>query len=268
MIFGPFVALSSEPGRADARSCSSAARAAVVLLVSGCAVGTDSLNALTPEQTASQMSGRSMAANDTITPGSGFGLDGLAYALSQLTQKCHQQQAQLLTGRKRDVTFHDRRKELRPISLAVTEIVICSQGTTALWGVNVELVEPEFLVAKAFGSGINYYAKVRTTFVPGAVITANREGIERSRIAAETARRADEVARQDQLAECRRREEELSKSLQAKPQVGMRVALGLIVEVKHPLALIQYDGNGQALRGRQQEWVLVSTLRAREDCPP
>lgn len=267
MIFGPFFALPSEPGRADTRNCSSAARAAVVLLFSGCAVGTDSLNSLTPEQTASQMSGRSMAVNDTITPGSGFGLDGLAYALSPLTQKCHQQQAQLLTGRKRDVTFHDRRKEMKPISLAVTEIVICSQGATALWGVNVELVEAEFLVAKAFGSGVNYYAKVRTTFVPGAVITANREAAERTRIAAETTRKADAEARQGQLAECRRRQDENSKTVQANPQVGMRVALGLIVEVKQPLALIQYDQNGQALKGRQQEWVPVSTLRAGADCP-
>lgn len=241
--------------------------AAGIVFLSACAVGTNAPDSRTAAEVVSQTSGRSMAANDTVTPGSGFGLDGLAYVLLPLTQKCHQQQAQLLTGRKREVFFQDRRKERRPTSLALTEIVVCSQGPNVLWGANVELVEPEYLIAQSFGSGINYYAKVRTTFVPAAVIVANREAAERSRAAAEAARKRDSEARLEQLAECRRQREASSKLLQANPQPGMRVDLGLIVEVKHPLALVQYDRNGQALKGRQQEWVPVSALKAAEDCP-
>ena len=235
------------------------------LLLSACAANVT--DPRTPEQVVAQTSGRSMAANDTVTPGSGFGLDGLAYVLSPLTQKCHQQQALMLTGRKRQVIFQDRRKESRPASLALTEIVICSQDSTPLWGANVELIDPEFLVAKSIGSGINYYAKVRATFVSAETIIANREAAERNRVAVEAVKRQNTEDQLVQLEQCRRRQEESSKNVQANPKVGMKVAYGLIVEVKHPLALIQYDQRGQALRGRQQEWVPVSTLRAGEDCP-
>ena len=209
-----------------------------------------------------------MAANDTVTFGAGYGLDGLAYALQPLTHKCRQQGGQPVAGRKRDVIFLDRRKELRPITLGMTEIVVCTQGATALWGANIELIDPEYLVAKSIGSGTNYYAKVKTTFVPGTVVSVNRERAEQERIATEAAARSLAEARLAQLAQCQLRREEQTKVVQARPTVGTRVALGLIVEVKPPLVLVQYDEHGQMLRGRQQEWVPASTLKAADDCLP
>lgn len=234
----------------------------------GCAAGPDTTATLSPEEVVARMSGRSMATNDTVTFGVGYGLDGLAYALQPLTHKCRQQQGQPVTGRKRNVIFQDRRKELRPITLGLTETVACYQGATALWAANIELIDPEYLVAKSIGTGINYYAKVKTTFVPGAVVNANRERAEQERIAAEASSKTQAEARQAQLAQCRLRREEQSRAIQTRPTVGMRVALGLIVEVKPPLVLLQYDEHGQMLRGRQQEWVPASTLKAVDDCLP
>ena len=238
------------------------------LLLLGCAAGPDTTASQSPEEVVARTSGRSMAANDTVSFGAGYGLDGLAYALQPLTHKCRLQQGQPVTGRKRDVIFQDRRKELRPITLKLTEIVACYQGATALWGANIELIDPEYLIAKSIGSGVNYYAKVKTTFIPGSVVTANRERAEQERIAAEVAGKAQAEARQAQLAQCRLRREEQTKIVQANPAVGMRVALGLIVEVKPPLVLLQYDEHGQMLRGRQQEWVPASTLKAADNCLP
>ena len=236
------------------------------ILLSACAAGTNISDPRTPEQVVAQTSGRSMAANDTVTAGSGFGLDGLAYALSPLIQKCHQQQAVILTGRKRQVTFQDRRKASRPVMLALAENVICSQGSTPLWGANVEIIEPEFLVAQSIGNGINYYGKVRTTFVRAETIIENLQTAERNQIAAATLKKQYAENQLVRLEQCRLRQEESSKNVQANPKIGMRVAYGLIVEVKHPLVLVQYDERGQALRGRQQEWVPVSKLTADENC--
>lgn len=239
-----------------------------VLFLAACAAGNDTPNDRTPEQVVNQTSGRSMATNDTDSPGSGFGLDGLGYALTSITQKCRQQQGQLAAGRKREVVFLDRRKQSRPIKLALTEIVICSRGSVAVWGANVDLVDSEYLVAQSIGTGINYYAKIRTTFVSGETITAKREATEKDRSAADSASKQYSEKRMAQLAQCQVRREEASKEIRANPRVGARMTNGLIIEVKGLLALIQYDQNGQALSGRQQEWVPVSTLRAADDCPP
>ena len=262
----PLASRSQKPSQLPKFGVHASVAIATALLLSSCAVVPDAPDPRTPEQVIAQTSGRSMASSDTVSPGSGFGLDGLGYAVAPITQKCHQQQAQLLTGRKREVIFQDRRRQSRPITLSLTEIVICSKGSTPLWGANVDLVDTEYLVAQSIGTGINYYAKVRTTFVSGEAILANREAVERSRVASEASLKEHSEARLARLAECRRQREEYSKEIRTNPRPGTKVTNGLVVEVKLPLALIQYDRNGQALTGRQQEWVPVSTLRAADDC--
>jgi hypothetical protein len=47
----------------------------------------------------------------------------------------------------------------------------------------------------------------------------------------------------------------------------MTVAFGTIVDLRPPLALIQYDAFGRQMKGREQDWVQISTLSAGSDCP-
>ena len=237
-----------------------AACAVLSLTLCSCANRVFEPDPRSPEQVVAQTSGRSMAATDTVTPGSGFGLDGFAYALAPITNKCREQQGVLMTGTKRAVVFQDRRRQLAPRSLSLTEIIVCTVASTPVWAANVEVQQPEYLVAQSFGTGINYYGEVAATFVAGETVLANRAK-------AEAARRREVESRQAERSECQRRREEFGKSVRADPHVGMKVAFGLIVDLKPPLALIQYDAFGQTVKGRSQEWIQISTLGAGQDCP-
>ena len=58
-----------------------------------------------------------------------------------------------------------------------------------------------------------------------------------------------------------------TERVRAKLTVGMNVAFGTITDLKPPLALIQYDAFGRQMKGRDQEWVQISSLSAGSDCP-
>ena len=48
---------------------------------------------------------------------------------------------------------------------------------------------------------------------------------------------------------------------------GMKVKFGVIIEVRQPMVLVQYDALGKQVKGRDQEWVQASTLGLGSTCP-
>jgi len=40
-----------------------------------------------------------------------------------------------------------------------------------------------------------------------------------------------------------------------RPQVGMKVQYGVIIDVRFPLVLVQFDEFGRRMKSRDQEWV-------------
>ena len=103
---------------------------------------------------------------------------------------------------------------------------------------------------------MHYYASLQVTFEPGRLLDATDPQSEANRSAtlAENAR-------------CDARRAEYSARLRTAPQVGMSVAFGTIIDLRPPLALVQYDRLGQQVKGLQQQWVEISTLSSGTNCP-
>lgn len=66
---------------------------------------------------------------------------------------------------------------------------------------------------------------------------------------------------------CQPARERYTQRFRTAPQVGMKVRFGVIVDVRLPLDLVQYDDFGRRASGREQEWIQVSVLGPGSNCP-
>ena len=128
------------------------------------------------------------------------------------------------------------------------------------WGVTIELQNPRYLIGPAAGDGVSYYADLRTTYVPSDVI-ATEQRLARQREA------EDKSGMESQLRECAKLRADYLQRVRSHPEPGMKVAFGMIVEVKGAVALVQYDAFGRQMKGKDAEWTAVSALAPGEDCP-
>lgn len=101
-----------------------------------------------------------------------------------------------------------------------------------------------------------YYANMQLGFLPGAQLELTEAGSASNR-----------EATRKQSAECSTLRQAYTERLRASPAIGMNVAFGTIVDLRPPVALIQYDAFGRQIRGREQDWVQISSLSAGSDCP-
>ena len=67
--------------------------------------------------------------------------------------------------------------------------------------------------------------------------------------------------------ECSAMRQAYNERLRASPAIGMTVAFGTVIDLRPPLALIQYEAFGRQMKGREQDWVQISSLSAGSDCP-
>lgn len=59
---------------------------------------------------------------------------------------------------------------------------------------------------------------------------------------------------------CQPLRQQYTKQVRNNPAVGMKVKFGVIIDVRQPMVLVQYDAFGRQVKGRDQEWVPTSTL--------
>ena len=132
---------------------------------------------------------------------------------------------------------------------------VCRLNSAASWGIDIRYANTEFFTSTP-GGGRYFLAEIQLGFIPS---TAPRQP------QADAASNLEAVRKRTE--ECSALRQAYTERLQASPAVGMSVVYGTIIDLRPPLALIQYDELGRQMKGREQEWVQISTLPAGSDCP-
>ena len=227
--------------------------AVCTLLIAACAVGPAKPDIRSPEEIVARANGTTLSSGNNL-------VQGISFALSPVGEKCRQQSGQLVQDKAVSVSFVDRRRAQSDRILQVPARMVCKAEVGEPWGVTIDLQNPRYLIGPSVGDGVFYYADLRTSYVPGDVI-ATEQRLARRREA------EDKSSMESQLHECAKLRADYLQRLRNHPQPGMKVALGMIVEVKGNIALIQYDAFGRQMKGKDTEWTAVSTLGPGEDCP-
>ena len=223
-----------------------------VLLV-GCGSTPPAADNRTTEQVVAQTTGRRVSINDNVRQGVGF-------AIAPIEARCRKEGGTLTDEKLTSVRFLDRRGAQGPRGVTLPSRVVCKAGDRLMWGAELRVLEAQYLVATSVGDGVNYYGSVATEYLSGEYLAS-----ERTRLA--TDRSNEQRAREARTQECAVLREAYTKRVQAAPVPGMKVAFGMIIEVRGSLALVQYDSFGRQVKQREQEWVQVSSLGPGEDCP-
>jgi hypothetical protein len=223
------------------------------LFLQGCVAGPAPPNPRSPAEVVARASGTKLSFGENVVP-------GLRFALAPVDGKCKQESGQLVADKTAAVSFVDRRREQSNRTLQFPIRMVCKHDGSVVWGLDIELQSPKYLIGPSMGDGVFYYGEVRTTYVPPDVIIAEQR-------VTEGREAANRSAMEAQRQECARLREAYRQRLISHPQPGMKVAYGMIVEVKGAIALVQYDASGRQIKGRDTEWIPVSTLGAGEDCP-
>lgn len=131
----------------------------------------------------------------------------------------------------------------------------CRTSAAFLWGAESMYLEPKFFASQWAGE-VFYSAVMQFGFLPGSQLELP-----------EASGASHRKATSDMSKECSALRQAYNDKVRSGPTVGMTVAFGTIIDVRPPLALVQYDAFGRQLKGREQEWVQISSLSAGTDCP-
>ena len=229
----------------------------VVLLV-GCAMppprpAIDS--SFSAEQIVRALSSRKLTARGTSNDQ--FGLESFKQFLLPLERRCQVDGGQLspLSPKEVGFSFRDANSNLREARVSMPQRLACRNSTVTLWGAAIRYNETTFFPS-AWAEAVFYYATIPLAFEPGA--TTDRSDPNSPMNTAARVKEADD---------CQPAREQYTKRLRNDPQVGMKVQYGVIIEVRFPLVLVQFDEFGRRMNGRDQEWVQASTLGPWTNCP-
>lgn len=186
-----------------------------------------------------------------------FGLQGLKAHLEPAIERCRTSGGDLQVLKRTQVSFAARANALRAqqTELTLPQRLACRNSTGFLWGASLAYTRTTFFPSQWTGD-LTYYADVQSTFASAEQLNLTEE-----RGAANLA------AAQHQRELCAEKRSANTALLRTKPEIGMQVAYGTIIDLRPPLALVQYDPLGRQLKGRDQEWVQVSSLSTGSDCP-
>lgn len=234
------------------------AAAATCLLFLGCAAPTSrpaSLN-VPPEQLLHSLGGKTLTARgdpDTI-----YGLAHFRAHLQPAADRCRADGGEIVILARSPVQFAARVEGSaggRLAQLLLPSRLVCRTNSTLAWGADVRYTDTTFFPSQWAGE-VFYYVVMQFAFLPGALLERTEPSSVSNR----------EAARQES-EECASLRRMYAERLRTQPAIGMKVAFGVIVDLRPPLALIQYNAFGQQMKGREQEWVQVSSLSAGSDCP-
>lgn len=130
----------------------------------------------------------------------------------------------------------------------------CRASGIYAWGGTIAYDNALFFYS-TWAEQMNYYFTTRTSFIAGAALEWTEPDSAGNK-------RANAKVYED----CAARREAQTNVLRTKPEVGMKAGAGLIIDVRIPLALVQYSTLMQQVRGRTQEWVPASNLISGIEC--
>lgn len=211
--------------------------------------------ALSPEQIVRALSSRKLTSRGTSDDG--FGLESFKLFLRPLDLRCQSDGGQLIAAAPTGVvfTFRDANNNSREARVYMPRRLACRNSVGSLWGAEVRYNETTFFPS-SWADTVFYYATIPLTFEPSAALD---RGDPNSAM--------NSTARRKEADECQPWRERYAKRVRANPAVGMKVKFGVIIDVRQPLVLVQYDGLGKQVKGRDQEWVQASTLGPGSNCP-
>ena len=211
--------------------------------------------ALSPEQIVRALSNRKLTARGTSNDQ--FGLESFKQFLHPLERRCQADGGQLfpLSPKEVSFSFRDANSNLREARVSLPQRLACRNGAGTLWGVAIRYNETTFFPS-AWAEAVFYYATIPLAFEPGATIDRGDPNSP-----------ANMAARIKEADDCQPLREQYTKRLRSDPQVGMKVQYGVIIDVRFPLVLVQFDEFGRRMKSRDQEWVQASTLGPWTNCP-
>lgn len=211
--------------------------------------------ALSPEQIVRALSNRKLTARGTSNDQ--FGLESFKQFLLPLERRCQADGGQLVPLSPKEVSFsfRDANSNLREARVSMPQRLGCRDRASTLWGAAIRYDETKFFPS-AWAEAVFFYATIPLAFEPGAAIDRSDPNSP-----------VNMAARINEADECQPMREQYTKRLRGDPQVGMKVQYGVIIDVRFPLVLVQFDEFGRRMKSRDQEWVQASTLGPWTNCP-
>ena len=208
-----------------------------------------------PEQIVRILGNRKLTSRGTSNDG--FGLAAFKPYLRPLELRCQADGGQLVATAPTEISFEfrDANNAYRQSRVAMPQRLACRGSSGKLWGAAIRYNETTFFPSSWAGE-VFFYATIPLAFESG-----------------ETVDRADHnsplnrAARIKEADDCQPWREQYAKQVRANPMTGMKVKFGVIIEVRQPMVLVQYDALGKQVKGRDQEWVQASTLGLGSTCP-
>ena len=210
---------------------------------------------LSPEQIVRALSNRRLTARGTSNDQ--FGLESFKQFLLPLERRCQADGGHLspLSPKEVSFTYRDTSSILREARASMPQRLACRNNASTLWGVAIRYNETTFFPS-AWAESVFYYATIPLAFEAGAAIDRSDPNSPTSM-----------AARMKEADDCEPWRQQYTKEVRSNPTVVMKVKFGVIVEVRPPMVLIQYDEFGRQMKMRDQEWVQASTLGPGANCP-
>lgn len=227
---------------------------AVITVLAGCAVAPAGPDNRTTERVVAETSGRPIAVNNNVSA-------GLDAAIAPISNRCRRDTGSLVPVAYEAVSFAPYNGgQLPPMRVTLPSRLACRVAGQDIWAFDVLIGNPRFLNATYIGSGVNYYGAAITRFV-------SREQMQADAANAARLRAANQSAQEARSRECAALREAYVKRIRANQAPGMKVDRGMIIDVRSPIALVQYNTYWQQTKQKDQEWVQIQALGPAEDCP-
>lgn len=226
-------------------------------LLGGCAAPARPLidPTLPPERIVQSLSNHKLSSRGTSNDG--FGLDSFKSYLRPVELRCQRDGGNLAVVAVTEVHFgfRDPSGAFRESRVSMPQRIACRSASGSIWGISASYANPTFFPS-AWTGDVYYYATVPLIYEAGASLDRSDPNSPMSR-----------AARIKEATDCEPWRQQYTKQVRSNPTVGMKVKFGVIVEVRPPMVLIQYDEFGRQMKMRDQEWVQASTLGPGANCP-
>lgn len=209
-----------------------------------------------PEQVLRSLSSRKLSVRGDPDPV--YGLAQIKEHLRPILDRCRVDGGEIIVLGRSQIQFAPRVEGnggRSQVQLLLPVRLGCRTSTAFLWGADARYAEPTFFASQWAGE-MFYSAAMQFGFLPGNQLEL-----------VETSSAPNREAARNVSKECATLRQAYTDRARTNPAVGMNVAFGTIVDLKPPLALIQYDAFGRQMKGRDQEWVPIASLSAGSDCP-
>jgi hypothetical protein len=233
--------------------------AAAATLVLGCAAPAAppiDANRVQPEQIFQSLSSRKLSARGD--PDAAYGLAQIKEYLRPVFDRCRVDGGEMTVLGRSQIRFAPRVEGnggRSHVQLLLPVRLGCRTSTALLWGADASYAEPTFFASQWAGE-VFYSVVMHFGFLPGGQLELTEPSSASRREAASGMNK-----------ECSALRMAYNEKLRSSPTVGMTVAFGTIIDLRPPLALVQYDAFGRQMKGREQEWLQISSLSAGTDCP-